>query len=123
MRIVFIVLGWLFFSLGFIGVFLPVLPTTPFMLLALGCFTRSSPRLQHWLYCHKVFGPPLQAWQQYGVISKKAKIVSISCMSLSLLYILIFRELAWWVNTLVTMLMAYGAWFILRTPSTAPTEG
>ena len=68
MRPLLFVLGCLFFVTGFVGVFVPVLPTTPLMLLALWCFARSSNRFHDWLYTHRVFGPPLQQYRRHRVI-------------------------------------------------------
>ena len=119
MRIIFFTLGWGFFALGLIGAFLPVLPTTPFMLLALIMFAKSSERFHQWLYHHRIFGPPLQKWHEHRVISSKAKIMSISMMSLSLLYVIFFSPIPVWMMILTGLLMGYGAWFILTKPSHA----
>src|SRR5690606_22037628 len=88
MRPVYFLLGWIFFSAGLIGAFVPVLPTTPFMLLALWAFSNSSKKFHQWLYQHPLFGPPLQQWHQYGVIPRYAKIIAITFMSLSLMYMI-----------------------------------
>ncbi len=126
MRVIYFSLGWFFFVLGAIGAILPVLPTTPFMLLALWAFSQSSERFHRWLYHHPFFGPPLQKWHQYRVIPLPAKIVSISFMSLSLVYISLYSPIQLWIKLLVASIMVYGAWFILtkpsRVPDTAQTE-
>ena len=61
---------------GAVGVFLPLLPTVPFMLLAAFCFARSSPQLHDWLLRHPVFGPPILDWQERGAISRRGKIAA-----------------------------------------------
>lgn len=120
MRVVYFSLGWLFFAIGAIGVVLPVLPTTPFMLLALWAFSQSSERFHQWLYHHKFFGPPLQKWHQYRVIPLPAKIISISFMSVSLLYVTLYSPVTIWLKLIIATLMVYGAWFILSKPSRVP---
>lgn len=120
MRAIYFSLGWLFFAIGVIGVVLPVLPTTPFMLLALWAFARSSQRFHNWLYTHRFFGPPLQQWEKYRVIPKAAKIMSISVMSLSFILMLVYSPGTVWLKLLITALMFYGAWFILSKPSRIP---
>lgn len=82
MRRVYLVLGFAFVALGFIGAFLPVLPTTPFLILAAACFARSSPRLESWLLNHPRFGPMLIAWREYGAIPFKAKLMALGGASL-----------------------------------------
>ena len=77
MRPLLFILGWLLFGLGFVGAFVPVLPTTPLMLLALWCFARSSNRFHDWLYAHQVFGPPLQQYREHRVIPLVAKCVAV----------------------------------------------
>lgn len=122
MKAVYFSLGWIFFSLGAIGVILPVLPTTPFMLLALWSFSRSSNRFHNWLYNHRFFGPSLQQWSRYRVIPLPAKIMSISFMSLSMLYMSFYSPVGIVVKMLIAALMLYGAWFILTKPSHPPKK-
>ena len=120
MRSVYFLLGWVFFIIGAIGVLLPVVPTTPFMLLALWAFSRSSERFHHWLYHHKFFGPPLQMWQQHRVIPLVAKIMSISFMSISFIFMLIYSTLSILSKLSIAVFMLYGAWFILTKRSNPP---
>ncbi len=83
--------GWICLILGFIGIFLPLLPTTPFILLTAYCFSKSSPRLHHWLINQPRLGPMIQNWEQQGSISQSAKITStvlmIGLFSFSLLFL------------------------------------
>jgi uncharacterized membrane protein YbaN (DUF454 family) len=120
MRPVFFVLGFCFFGLGAVGTVVPGLPTTPFMLLALWAFARSSQRFHDWLYHHKVFGPPLQQWQAHRVIPAKAKILAVTTMALSLIYLGFFTEVNAWVKVMTALVMLYGASFILTKPSRIP---
>ena len=115
-------LGWLFFAIGLVGAFLPVLPTTPFMILALWMFSKSSQRFHDWLYNHQFFGPPLQQWQQFNVIPRTAKFMSVSMISLSFTFMLLYSPMPWWSHLLTGLLMGYGAWFVLSKPSEPPVD-
>ena len=121
-RWVYLLLGWGFFGLGVAGIVLPVVPTTPFMLLSLGAFSRSSPRLEAWLLAHRLFGPSLRAWKAHRVIPLRAKLIAWASMLASLASMLFWSHPAWWVIALASALMAYGAWFIARCPSRPPAE-
>lgn len=79
-RAVFLGLGFVFVALGFVGAFLPVLPTTPFLILAAACFARSSPRFEGWLLNHPRFGPLLKEWRARGAIPRKAKFAALAGM-------------------------------------------
>lgn len=72
-RTILIIIGWLAVVLGTLGVFLPVLPTTPFILLAAWCFSRSSPRFHHWLLYRSWFGGYLRFWQKHKAMPAGAK--------------------------------------------------
>ena len=78
MRRLYLVLGLLFVALGFVGAFLPVLPTTPFLILATTCFARSSPRLENWLLSHPHFGSALRDWRERGAIPFRAKLLALA---------------------------------------------
>ena len=72
--------GWISLSLGVLGIFLPLLPTTPFVLLAAYCFSKSSQRLHHWLIHQPQLGPMILNWERYGSISKRAKVTATVAM-------------------------------------------
>jgi uncharacterized membrane protein YbaN (DUF454 family) len=121
-RWIYLLLGWVFFGLGVAGIFLPVLPATPFMLLAVGSWSRSSPRLEKWLLAHRVFGASLRQWKAHRVIPLRAKLIAWGSMLASLVWMLFVSHPAWWVIAAGAALMAYGAWFIARCPSRAPSQ-
>src|SRR5690606_16765109 len=79
-RWLWLVLGFLSVGCGLVGAVLPMVPTTPFLLLAAFAFARSSPRLHRWLLSHRYFGPLITNWQQHGSIDRKAKFSAIGVM-------------------------------------------
>jgi hypothetical protein len=83
-------LAWVFVVLGAIGVALPLLPTTPFILLAAFCFSKSSERFHQRLLEHKLFGQIISDWQRHGVIRLKTKWVSTVTMLVMVSYPLVF---------------------------------
>ncbi len=120
MRSLYFSLGCIAFCTGFVGVFLPLLPTTPFMIIALWSFSRSSPRFHNWLYTHQLFGPPLQQWDKFRVIPPLAKILSVFLMAASLAYLCLYVRPPIWVILLTASVMTFGSWFILTKPSYRP---
>jgi uncharacterized protein len=77
-RRLWLVLGLFFVGLGSLGVVTPVLPTTPFLLLASFCFLRSSPRHHAWLRRSRLFGPLLLDWERHRGVRRRTKIVAVS---------------------------------------------
>lgn len=82
-RLVFAGLGTLFVLLGLLGLFLPVLPTTPFLLLAATCYARSSRRTFNWLLNHPRFGPIIREWREYRSMPYRAKRTALLLIALS----------------------------------------
>ncbi|MEM1132860.1 MAG: YbaN family protein [Pseudomonadota bacterium] len=80
LRLFWFMIGAIALALGALGVFLPLLPTTPFILLAAFAFARSSERVHDWLLQHRIFGPLIANWRDHGAISRKTKWVSIASM-------------------------------------------
>ena len=76
MKTLWIAAGFASLTLGAIGIFLPLLPTVPFLLLTAFCFARASDRLHDWLLSHKTFGPPIIAWRDHGAIGRRAKLLA-----------------------------------------------
>jgi len=87
-KLLFAILGWVFVMVGVVGIFLPLLPTTPFLLLAAYCFNQSSDKFHRWLLSHKVLGPPVKNWQEHRIIARKAKWMASGLMATSAAYLL-----------------------------------
>ena len=107
--------GIFFVALAFIGAFLPLLPTTPFLLVAAACFAKSSPRLHHMLLANKVFGPIIYHWQQSRSIPKRAKILALSSIALAALWSCYILPTVL-LKVLVVVLISLPAIFLWRLP-------
>lgn len=94
-RIIFIILGCIVTGLGIIGIVLPLLPTTPLLLLAAYFFIRSSKRLYKWLIHHKTLGPYIYNYLERRAVTKNTKIIALSSMWLSLIVTMIFMDKEW----------------------------
>lgn len=80
-RTLWLLIGLTSLALGIAGVVLPLLPTTPFVLLSAYCFARSSPRLHDWLLAHRIFGPLIRNWEQHRAIAPRAKLLAVLSMA------------------------------------------
>jgi uncharacterized protein len=120
-RAIYLVLGWLFVALAVLGVFLPLLPTTPFVLLASSCFLKSSPRWQRWLAGNRWFGPLLRDWHEHRAVRRPVKVLAVVVIS-AVIVASLFRDLHWVVRALVIALGAVGLIVVLRL-RTAPANG
>ena len=83
MRLLWTIAGWGAFGLGLLGVFLPLLPTVPFMILAAFCFARGSERFHDWLVNHPRFGPAIQDWRAHGAISRRGKVFAVGGIAMA----------------------------------------
>lgn len=90
MRLLLLLLGVLFVAIGVAGVFLPVLPTTPFMLVAAACFARSSDRFYDWLLGHPVLGTTVREWREHRSIPRRVKWTAIGAMAITLTVSIVF---------------------------------
>ncbi len=119
-RPLFIAIGIVCVGLGGLGAILPLLPTTPFLLIALWAFSRSSPRLHHWLYTHPRFGPRLQDWHEHGVVPVRVKVSAMTAMLASLAFMVFVGRVRGPVLVLSAVLMLVGAVYVLSRPSRPP---
>ena len=116
MKYLWIIAGWLSLGLGTAGIVLPLLPTTPFLLLAAFCFARGSARLHHWLTSHPRFGPPIKDWNRYGAIKKRTKIYALGAMVIVVLLGMIV-QLPWYALALQSGILLIVGIFIWTRPT------
>ncbi|MBH0097116.1 YbaN family protein [Psychrobacter sp. NZS113] len=117
-RWLFLTLGWLFFVLGIVGALLPVMPTAPFILLAAGCWARSSRRFHFWLINHKFFGKFVRDWENNHAVPFYAKWLATIMMAIST-SILFYRLPAdmMWMAWAVAAVCSGVAVYLFRLPN------
>ncbi len=116
-NILFLILGWICIILAVIGIFLPLLPTTPFLILAAFLFSKGSERLHSWLLNQKSFGPIIKNWEQNGAIAPRAKIISTIMIMAFFSYTLAFVDVLFWIKVLVFLTGVCVLTFILTRPN------
>lgn len=103
--------------LGTLGIFLPGLPTTPFVIAAAACFVRASPRTHAWLLNHRFFGPPLRDWEKHRSIPRRIKLIALAMMTFSVAASLWYFGGRPWLQAAIFIAAAIGAAVIVRIPS------
>ena len=114
MRLFLIIVGAVSFSLGVLGIFVPMLPTTPFLLLSAAAWVKASPELYDWLLNHKVFGEYIRNYREHRAIPLRVKIFSVSLVWLTIGYcIFAVVDKWWWAQVLMALLAIAISWHIL----------
>ncbi|RKQ97178.1 hypothetical protein C7446_2600 [Kushneria sinocarnis] len=113
-RILWIGLAMLCFAIGVLGIFLPLLPATDFMLLAVICASRGSRRVERWIRRNRLSGPLIAAWEAERAIATPAKVISITMMLFSLWVVWLHVGLGWPFWLILVILLAVGSYVISR---------
>ncbi|MDA0667194.1 MAG: YbaN family protein [Planctomycetota bacterium] len=115
-RALLFLLGFAFLALAVVGTLLPIMPTIPFLLLAIWCFARSSERMHQWILNLPTVGVELRAWEKEGAISNRAKIWATVVMIGLVAIPICFRPLALWVKLVAFLVTLLVLAFILSRP-------
>ena len=115
-RVLWLLAGACSLLTGFVGIFLPVLPTVPFLILAAACFTRSSARLERWLLDHPQFGPLLRDWRERGAIPVRAKWMAAGGCAFGFALFLWGSSPGWPLTLVVLAVMGFGVIFVFTRP-------
>jgi len=112
-----VVAGLLSTTLAVVGIFLPLLPTVPLLLLAAACFARSSPRCHNWLREHRHFGPVLAAYQDGTGIPRRAKVTALLLIWTSIPLSALFLAEATWLRLLLLLIALVLTLYLLWLPT------
>ncbi len=119
-RLVWGLAGAVSLAAGIVGIFLPLLPTTPFVLLAAFCFSRSSTRCERWLLQHKTFGPMIADWRSHHAIPLRAKQLAWSMMAIGSVWAALVLPLRWaWLPATCCAAVALWMWRLPTAPRRA----
>lgn len=121
-RFLFVVSGLVCVGLAYLGAILPGLPTTPWVLLACYCFSRSSPRLERWLKRSPIFGKLLRDWHEHRGIRRPVKIVAVCLVVTVVTLSIVFGGLPVWAKCVIGGLAAIGMTVIMFVVPTIKTE-
>ncbi len=119
-RILYLGMGWTCVALGFVGVWVPLLPTTIFLIIAAWAFARSSPELRQWLLTHPRFGRSLSNWYDHGMISPRAKASAVTLMAVSYTILWLTSEIGMIGLAAVGLTLGACAAFVLTRPQPEP---
>lgn len=101
MKSLYVILGSISLVLGIAGIFLPLLPTTPFLLLTAAAYLKGSPELYNWLMNHKYLGPYIRNFRENKAIPLRAKIISVTLLWVTILYCIFFVAEPLWLKILL----------------------
>jgi uncharacterized membrane protein YbaN (DUF454 family) len=118
---VYISIGCTFLGIAAIGAVLPILPTTPFLLLASFFFVRSSPRLNDWLLRSPLFGPFLRDWRDHRGVRPRVKLIAATVVLVTITISIVWGELGWPLQVLLLVLAAIGLTVVLLLPTIRET--
>lgn len=107
--------GWVLVGIGFLGIFLPLLPTTPLLLLASACFMRSSPRCRQWLLENRWCGPYLRDWEEHRGVRRSVKVVAVATVLVAVSFLWL-RSGPVWIPAVASSLAAVGLYVVWRLP-------
>jgi uncharacterized membrane protein YbaN (DUF454 family) len=122
-RGIFTVLGTVFLVIGAIGIVLPVLPTTPLLLLAAACYIRGSPRLYHWMLHNRVFGEFLRNYQAGRGITRRHKLMALALLWGAIGYSVVYVVDHVVVQSLLVLIAIAVSVHLIRLPTYQPTTG
>ena len=120
-KIILITVGWCCVGMAFIGVFVPGIPTTIFLIVALWAFARSSKKFHSWLLNHKRFGPILQNWESHKVVPRNAKILMV-ILQISAVIIFHYSLQNIYLTVLLIITLIFVARYVLSLPSALPVN-
>ncbi len=112
LRPILFIIAWISFVLGIIGAFLPILPTTPFLILSAYLFSKTSPRFHAWILSLPIAGDGIRDWRENRVIKTRAKILALSMMILSLVVIWSSAKIMLAVQVFVTLILVSVGTFV-----------
>lgn len=122
-KYIYIALGWLSFSIGVIGVFLPLLPTVIFWIIAVWLWSKGAPELMEKVYQHPKHGASIKAFMLHGVVSRKAKTAAVVSMAISYSLFQIFVRPGMLAGAGVAVILSVIAlWLVLRPEPAAIEE-
>ena len=120
-KIILITIGWLCVGLAFVGTFVPGIPTTIFLIIALWAFAQSSKKFHSWLLNHKRFGPILQNWESHKVVPRKAKILMV-ILQISAVIIFHYSLQNIYLTAILIITLVFVARYVLSLPSELPVN-
>ena len=122
LRFAYLIAGFVCLGLGIIGAFLPLMPTTIFIILAAGCFARSNQRVETWLLANERFGPMIRAWRAGRAIPRRGKVMAGIGMVVGYALFLIGARPSLWLTLVVFEFFAASAWYVFSRPEPSGRE-